>query len=354
MGNPGHNMGPFKSQKREFSLSVEKVPIVPGKTFSNPNFVIKHHPSVHSHRNNFIPIPIEKFSHTDSKPLSTNSALINSSQSLVDTLKEHHLDTIKSPEIQTSVTQPTNMCSRKRSRRNRRNRRRKTSSKSSNQKDTKTYINDMMDIEVDMDLSLSCPDISVSPKMTCTTFNLTDFIVDKPYKLPKAATCTMKECESDEDEFVATIISVSPSNVNISCMRERQVSISESEDSFIVFNDGTDEELESSEESDSETEEECEETEEEGEDVVDFVSPVIPAKRVRFPEDRKLCQVHNMVQWSFAYKHARKGPWEEYARDRDRFSRKSAEIELLVAPVFDAAHRSKIYRERFKDTPFLK
>ncbi|XP_018565410.1 uncharacterized protein LOC108906589 [Anoplophora glabripennis] len=355
MGNPAHNMGAYKSQKREFSLSVEKVPIVPGKTFSNPNFVIKHHPSIHSHRNNFIPIPVEKFSHTDSsntssKPQNTNSALKNSSQSLVDTLKKHHLDTIKSPEIvETSPAQP--MCSKKRSKRNRKNRRRRTPDKNTN---TRNYIKDMMDVEIDLDTSLSYTDISVSPKMPHTTFNLTDFIVNKPCKIPKAATCTNNEYDTDEDEFVATIISVSPSNVNRACMRERQVSVSESEDSFIVFNDRTDEGLESSEESESESEDEWEETEDEGEDEVDFASPAIPIKRVRFAGDEELCQVHNMVQWSFAYQQARKGPWEEYARDRDRFSRKVADIEKILTPVFDAAHRSKVYRERFKDRTFKK
>ena len=29
--------------------------------------------------------------------------------------------------------------------------------------------------------------------------------------------------------------------------------------------------------------------------------------------------IHIMVHWDYAYRAARKGPWEEMARDRDRF-----------------------------------
>lgn len=287
MGNPAHSAGPFKNQKREFSLTVGKVPIVPGKTFSNPNFVIKHHPSVHSHKNSFVPTQIEKINRSDSsncKQLNTNSALINSSQSLVDTLKEHHLDTIKSPEpnrqVETSNTQPSRMCNKKNSRGNRRTRRRKALGKNSNQNDTKNYMRDMMDMEIDTDTHFSYTDISVSPKTPDNTFCLTDFIVDKPRKIHKAATGVENDHESDDEEILATIISLSPSSVDKTCMRERQVSMSESEDSFIVFNDGTDEEVESSDESDSETEEEWDD--EEGEDEVDFAFSVIPVKKVSF------------------------------------------------------------------------
>lgn len=45
-------------------------------------------------------------------------------------------------------------------------------------------------------------------------------------------------------------------------------------------------------------------------------------KRVTFKSDSELVVIHHIVAWSFAYRQARKGPWEEYARDRDRFSRR--------------------------------
>lgn len=287
MGSHAHSVGPFKSQKREFSLNVAKVPIVPGKTFSNPNFVIRHHPSVHNQKNNIIPTPVEKINHTDSsnthKALNTNSALINSSQNLIDTLKDHHLDTVKSPEPKQLNTQPPRMCNKKRSRRNRRNRRKKASGKNSNQKDAKSDMKDMMDTEIDLDISLNYTDISVSPKFPNNTFNLTDFIVEKPCKTPKMTPNMTNKYESDGEEFIATIISVSPSNISRNFVKERQVSMSESEDSFIVFDDETDEELESSEESESETEEEWDE--EEAEDEVDFIFPVVPMKKVSIVYD---------------------------------------------------------------------
>lgn len=75
----------------------------------------------------------------------------------------------------------------------------------------------------------------------------------------------------------------------------------------------------------------------------------LPFLQVRFAEEGDLCHVHNMVEWSEEYHQARKGPWEEYARDRDRFNRKAAEIEKILMPVFDAALRSKVYAERFRD-----
>ena len=44
-------------------------------------------------------------------------------------------------------------------------------------------------------------------------------------------------------------------------------------------------------------------------------------KHVCFKSNSELVVVHHIVAWSFAYRAARRGPWEEYARDRDRFAR---------------------------------
>nr|CAI5855152.1 unnamed protein product [Callosobruchus analis] len=56
-----------------------------------------------------------------------------------------------------------------------------------------------------------------------------------------------------------------------------------------------------------------------------------------------------MVQWSYAYQQARKGPWEEYARDRDRFRKRVQDLENILTPVFNSKHRESVYSERFKD-----
>lgn len=69
--------------------------------------------------------------------------------------------------------------------------------------------------------------------------------------------------------------------------------------------------------------------------------------QVRFADDDKLCEVHQMVMWSYAYQSARKGPWEEYARDRARFKRRVVNIETIIGHVFTGEHRSRIYEQRF-------
>lgn len=67
--------------------------------------------------------------------------------------------------------------------------------------------------------------------------------------------------------------------------------------------------------------------------------------KVRFSKD--LEEVHHMVQWAFAYQAARRGPWEEYARDRERFKKRIAETEKSLKWVLQPSHRTKIYTERF-------
>ncbi|XP_053175091.1 protein phosphatase 1 regulatory subunit 15B [Scomber japonicus] len=62
-------------------------------------------------------------------------------------------------------------------------------------------------------------------------------------------------------------------------------------------------------------------------------------KKVRFSP---LVKVHVMRTWPFARQASRKGPWEEMARDRDRFRRRILEAEQAVAHCFGPAHREKI------------
>lgn len=60
-----------------------------------------------------------------------------------------------------------------------------------------------------------------------------------------------------------------------------------------------------------------------------------------------------MVQWSYAYQAARKGPWEEYARDRFRFLKRIHEAERTLNPILNRSHREKIFKNRFNSVEQL-
>ncbi|XP_072551515.1 uncharacterized protein [Salminus brasiliensis] len=61
-------------------------------------------------------------------------------------------------------------------------------------------------------------------------------------------------------------------------------------------------------------------------------------KKVKFSP---VVQVHKMRAWSFALQASRKGPWEEHARDRDRFQRRILEAEQAIGYCFSISHRDK-------------
>lgn len=136
------------------------------------------------------------------------------------------------------------------------------------------------------------------------------------------------DCDS-EDSFIVF------GNENVATpfypeCRPRFLSECISEDSFIVF-DG---------------QSEC------GDSVVfDFSqdSDELPAKKVRFASEENLCEIHPMVQWSYAYQKARKGPWEQFALDRMRFRHRVANVQPILDRILEPSHRSKIYKERFSD-----
>ncbi|XP_074533096.1 uncharacterized protein LOC141796086 [Halichoeres trimaculatus] len=62
-------------------------------------------------------------------------------------------------------------------------------------------------------------------------------------------------------------------------------------------------------------------------------------KKVRFSP---LVQVHVMRTWPFARQASRKGPWEEMARDRDRFRRRVQETEQAIGHCFSQPHRDRM------------
>ncbi|KAM9299412.1 uncharacterized protein PAF06_016477 [Gastrophryne carolinensis] len=63
-------------------------------------------------------------------------------------------------------------------------------------------------------------------------------------------------------------------------------------------------------------------------------------KKVRFSSN---VTVHHMITWSYAYRTARKGPWEEYARDSCRFQKRVSEIESKIGYCLKPQHREKIW-----------
>ena len=54
--------------------------------------------------------------------------------------------------------------------------------------------------------------------------------------------------------------------------------------------------------------------------------------KVHFPT-KGLVKVHKLMHWTYAYKAARKGPWEQYARDRERFKKRIERVEVVLRPV---------------------
>lgn len=57
-----------------------------------------------------------------------------------------------------------------------------------------------------------------------------------------------------------------------------------------------------------------------------------PKKRVSFKCDAELVEVHTIVAWEYAYRAARKGPWEQYARDRCHFKRRISSVSSVLEP----------------------
>ncbi|KAJ8672329.1 hypothetical protein QAD02_003588 [Eretmocerus hayati] len=64
-------------------------------------------------------------------------------------------------------------------------------------------------------------------------------------------------------------------------------------------------------------------------------------KKVRFNLKPK---IHVIVYWSYAYREARKGPWQEIARNNERFRRRIALADRVLRPIFEATHRNRIER----------
>ncbi|KNC22287.1 hypothetical protein FF38_12907 [Lucilia cuprina] len=89
-------------------------------------------------------------------------------------------------------------------------------------------------------------------------------------------------------------------------------------------------------------------------DVVDFSyeCPILPAPKLNCDKKKKVRfntkpTVHVMHTWNYAYRAARKGEWEMYARDRERFKLRIQRAASTLNPILEREHRQKIYEKRF-------
>ena len=55
-------------------------------------------------------------------------------------------------------------------------------------------------------------------------------------------------------------------------------------------------------------------------------------KRVHFADKPGLAVVHKIIAWDYAYRAARKGPWEQFARDREHFKRRICNLASILEP----------------------
>lgn len=80
--------------------------------------------------------------------------------------------------------------------------------------------------------------------------------------------------------------------------------------------------------------------------ILDYFLRTKMERQVTF--DKNLVQIKYMVVWSFAYHSSRRGNWEEYARDRERFKRRIHFAQNALNVIFDQKHREKIFLQRFQ------
>lgn len=67
-------------------------------------------------------------------------------------------------------------------------------------------------------------------------------------------------------------------------------------------------------------------------------------RKVHFAEPESLTETHIADDWN------RKGPWEEYARDRERFKRRIEEVKGVIDPILCEDHRQHVYSNLMHQT----
>lgn len=81
----------------------------------------------------------------------------------------------------------------------------------------------------------------------------------------------------------------------------------------------------------------------------DASAPMIQPHRqskVRFCDT---VEVHHMITWSYAYREARKGKWEQEARDRERFRQRIINTDNSIGWVLNQSHRDTVYRNLYEN-----
>lgn len=220
--------------------------------------------------------------------------------------------------------------------------------------------------EVGLDASLAeavpqTPEAS-TPYTSCPLkIKLTDFLTSSfscsPQKRSATSpkpTASPKSSSASPIEFLNFTWFFTPTNKSPCRFRQRLSSDCQSEDSFVVFANDGDEldsdcftEDEDSEDDDTEDEESSGEMYHDVAHMDDLVDSKIMKKKVSFQPLDKLCVIHPMVKWSFAYRSARKGHWEELGRDRTRFSDRINNIAPTLNKILSPDHRNTIYHQRF-------
>lgn len=161
------------------------------------------------------------------------------------------------------------------------------------------------------------------------------------------------ECSTDSDDsFVIFESNVECDAVFVTLMRPPSVSDSEISEDGIVFELSSDEESEDDEDDDYDTEtitEINEVNEKWRRNYSNYSGCERSPVKVHFASDSSLKTVHHMVVWNHAYRAARRGPWEQFVRDRDRFTSRIRQMESVLAPVLCTDHRRRMWKERFAD-----
>lgn len=285
MGNNKQLFGPNSYQKRHFGYDFPSVGnIVVGKSFNNPNFVNKDHPKIHHYQTNHS--VSQSGCHIDSdkavKSFAIDAPFINSSQSITEAIREKHLDIFQPVDNTDHLLQTANepledkltMCKK-------RTRKSKTRSRKAKllKNPDKSLKNKIQDINVMMEIDFEPQEYSKISEMYMSTkdhnsLTLSDFLCNNTsIETDESDNLEMDEEGVDINSFA--FISNSPS---MACRfkRERTLSTAESEDSFIVFESGTDDELEFSDD----TQEEDESEDDTDEDDLDSSPTVVPRKKV--------------------------------------------------------------------------